>query len=426
MSNMSQYFTYFKSCFSQFLIFPSNEKNENLAQLIWLIRLRWFAVFFYFCYGVFLIVNHRLQSVHTPIFIGTIACLLLFNLLSHLVWGDYKKSVNGVVIVLHLILDMIALISLIFLSGNIDSPFLMLFFLNLSLAGLLIPQLVSWLFFFFAHTLLFLIQIDYMQENRTAGFSTQLEMISIHISGLCFWIVMRSLGRYLEDRYKEQNNIRQILSRQDRLRALGALTAGFSHEFASPLNNVKLRLERLLREDKKNVDVIAALESVSDCENVIQDMNLSQLDASDFIKLTVNGQKVLSDIVKSWLEQNSTADVELIFFNVEKIDLPVLSFSQVILNLLDNAFESEPNQKIKIQFEKNSTTVCLTVEDQGKGFDLGILERVGEPFITTKNYGVGLGLYVAQLFVDSYGGSLKVKNGTVAGCKVILQWMDTN
>jgi len=222
--------------------------------------------------------------------------------------------------------------------------------------------------------------------------------------------------------------------KQDRLRALGALAAGFSHEFASPLNAAKLRLDRLERSFENMQDtpawkmnaednLLAAKKSIESCEAVIHSMNSSQLDVRDQKVKPINMTEFIKDVTDSWLEEHQNVNLVIDNTLTERLSVSPINLAQVILNLLDNAFESNPKGAITLRLHSLDNLIKLVVEDEGSGFDERVLSRRGEPFVTTKVAGTGLGLYVSEIFAQSLGGHLLTENKPLkTGAVVTLTW----
>jgi signal transduction histidine kinase len=91
-----------------------------------------------------------------------------------------------------------------------------------------------------------------------------------------------------------------------------------------------------------------------------------------------------------------------------------VQLQQVVVNLILNALdamssvESGPRE-LSIRTEQNQTGgILVAVSDSGSGIDPGNLERVFEPFYTTKSSGVGMGLSICQTIINGYGGRLWV------------------
>ena len=96
--------------------------------------------------------------------------------------------------------------------------------------------------------------------------------------------------------------------------------------------------------------------------------------------------------------------------------------TQVITNLLKNASESlaaTPNIKgrIKITLNKvnNGEKVIVLIEDNGIGIDANIMERIFEPYVTTKATGTGLGLPIVKKILEEHKSDFQIKNGDKGG-----------
>lgn len=381
------------------------------------------ALFFFLCVPALRF--GALNRASAPIYLGILGVLILFNLLSQLVTAESKTPIGPLMICFQLAFDLLALSGLLAVSGGFSNPFVALFFLNVSLGGLLIPGRLSLPFLLLTHTLLGSLQFQILVANRgVADGSLISSFIVSHLMVLGFWLVMRSLGAYLENQSERQSQAQINLEKQDRLRSIGALAAGFSHEFASPLNVLKIRLERLSRQIGESEETREALKAVLNCQKIIQQMNSSQMDSRDFhFKRLVVGD-LLRDVVESWKEDKPSAQVVLNIVNPIMSSLPPINFSQVMINLLDNAFEANAQGLIKIDLKSLDRQICLSISDEGPGFQASVLRQRGEPFLTTKENGTGLGLYVSELFVQSLGGCLQLMNKREGGATVSMCWPD--
>lgn len=406
------------------------------SKLAWLVKLRWAAILLFFCLIAPGYVFGVLNRFSTVVFAGLIGFLFVFNLFTHLIFVESRKQIEPLFICFQLTLDLFILTILLFISGGFQNPFVALFLLNAGLGGVLIKGRLSWPFIFLCHTFLIALQIQYFLglNNLIIYSHFWIYVFASHILVLSVWLVMRSLGRYLEKHFESQAFIHIQLEKQDRLRALGALAAGFSHEFASPLNAAKLRLDRLQRsfENMQNTqawishaedNLLAAKKSIESCEAVIHSMNSSQLDVRDQNVKPINMNEFIKDVTESWIEEHPHADLVIDNVLTERLSVSPINLAQVVLNLLDNAYESNSKGKIYLRLKSQDNWMKLIVEDNGVGFDERVLSRRGEPFVTTKIAGTGLGLYVSEIFVQSLGGYLLTENKPqCAGALVTLTW----
>ena len=235
-------------------------------------------------------------------------------------------------------------------------------------------------------------------------------------------MITTSASRYVLSQREKVNQVKLYAEKLDRLRALGALTAGLSHEFSSPLNTIKLRLDRLNKKvPVEDEDLIEAKLAIEDCEKVIRKINKSQLDSRDFIFDKINLQESIMEIINNWNVDYPKMTVSLKMAQIvpRELKIPLLNFSQGLINILDNSAQSMNGiGQINIELTIEDLQLKISIFDQGKGFSEEILRRFGEPFITTKKNGTGLGLYSFQLFAESMGGSLKISNSSSGGALI--------
>lgn len=415
---------------------PNYEMAFESSKLVWLVKLRWAAILLFFCLIAPGYVFGVLDRFSTIVFAGMVGFLFVFNLMTQLVFVENRKPIEPLFICFQLSLDLFILTILLFISGGFINPFVALFLLNAGLGGVLIKGRLSWPFVFLCHTLLMALQIKYFFEVREEPISNLfwIYVFASHVLVFSVWLVMRSLGEYLERHFESQAVHRIQFEKQDRLRALGALAAGFSHEFASPLNAAKLRLDRLSRSFENiqstpdwvtgaTENLSAAKKSIESCEAVIHSMNSSQLDVRDQNIKPINMNEFIKDVTDSWLESREKVDLKIDNTLNEALSVSPINLAQVMLNLLDNAFESNPKGLIYLGLSSQDNWVKLIIEDEGSGFDERVLSRRGEPFVTTKIAGTGLGLYVSEIFVQSLGGYLLTENKNHGkGAVVTLTW----
>lgn len=233
------------------------------------------------------------------------------------------------------------------------------------------------------------------------------------------YLIAHSFGELL---VKSQNSLIHITvqnERLDRLRALGALSSGFSHEFASPLHAAKIRLKRLERQTQlQSDDLKECMLALDECEIVLKRMNSSQLSMDDSDLEVLELDLLIKETSSKWKEE--FADINLHILTMEeKIRANRINLTQTILNLLDNAAESmDYKGTILMQLEADEDHVMLSIQDEGAGFTTDVLGRLGEPFNTNKENGTGLGLYSSLLFMHAVAGELKVFNNPDKGATV--------
>ncbi len=416
-------FNWVTSMLGRFFRFADIPAGGELAKLLWLIRMRWLAVGLFFVLTGPALMMGLLSRETVFVYLAMVSVLLVVNLLTQFVIAEQGRWIGPFWICFQMAFDLCVLTTLLVITGGLANPFVVLFLLNVAIGGLLIPGRLSWPFLFLAHTFLAFLQFQFaIKEIGEISSGLLGTFVVCHFLVLAFWLVMRSLGVHLERQLKREAQAQMIIEKQDRLRAIGALAAGFSHEFASPLNSAKIRLERACHEHPTE-DITEALEAVKECETVVHQMNSSQMDSRDFAFREVILADLLKDIVDSWKEEHPETSVRLNYEDRSSGMIPPINFAQAVLNLLDNAGEAAPAKEIDVALRCSNDRFHLQVSDQGPGFTASVLARFGEPFVTTKATGTGLGLYVSHLFCQSLGGSLTIRQSEeLGGAEVHLEW----
>ena len=249
------------------------------------------------------------------------------------------------------------------------------------------------------------------------------------------------------------------LIQSEKMASLGELTAGIAHEIQNPLNFVNNFSEvskELLDEMKTEMDsgnLEDAKEIMNDVIQNLEKINHHGKRAGDIVKGMLQHSRSSSG-VKEPTDINALCDEYLRLsyhglrakdksFNVtmktdfdtslEKINIIPQDLGRVILNLINNAFyaasqnrpvsvrEAEPT--VWVSTKKEGNEVLISVRDNGSGISSEILNKIFQPFFTTKptGQGTGLGLSLSYDIVKAHGGELKVETKESEGTTFIIQ-----
>lgn len=223
---------------------------------------------------------------------------------------------------------------------------------------------------------------------------------------------------------KSEISLKRQMERADRLVILGELTAGIAHELNTPLANILGYSELLKSELKSNETVKADLEKI--IENTIfsrevvkklmffaceMPQEMKEINLVPIIKNAIN--LLDSSFRKNEVKYLVKIDKEEINLRADSIQL-----TQIIFNLCMNAIYFSPKGGlVTISAVENKASIVLEISDEGKGLSEEALEKVFQPFYTTKpvGEGSGLGLSVVHGIVNSHKGSIIVKNNVTKG-----------
>jgi len=234
--------------------------------------------------------------------------------------------------------------------------------------------------------------------------------------------------RLLEQRVREATEAlleqSRELSRAERLAAVGAVSAGLTHELRNPLAGVLLACNKL-QEKLANGDQSRRIDAVITELKRIDHLLTAQLDATHHAPeaaVPTRLARVVDDLL-GLLRYQVSAD----FVLQSDVDpslyclLPVAGLRQALLNLVLNAVQIQGQRgRVGISGRLENGQVVLRVSDDGPGFPDTILRAGIRPFATGRTGGTGLGLAMVRRFVRDLDGDLKLENRSPGGARVIL------
>jgi len=212
----------------------------------------------------------------------------------------------------------------------------------------------------------------------------------------------------------QHKHFEKEMARLDQLNLVGQMAAGIGHEIRNPMTAIRgflqmLRVKKEYVKDKEYFDLM------------IEELDRTNSIITEFLSITRNKPvdlkwQNLNSIVKT-LSPLITADAMNSNNNVivEIGDIPDLLLNekeirQLILNLVRNGLEAmEFGGNLTIRTFTDSEEVVLSVQDQGKGIDPDLLDKIGTPFFTTKENGTGMGLAVCYGITSRHSATIDIE-----------------
>jgi len=224
----------------------------------------------------------------------------------------------------------------------------------------------------------------------------------------------------------ERENMYKQLDRLDRLNMVGEVAASIGHEVRNPLTTIKGFLT-LLNEKQGNIEDHRETFAL-----MIEELDRANHIITEFLSLAKNRtvEKKLGDLNKllSNLLPIFEADglVRNMTVGIYRQPIPLIEINeqeirQLVTNLVKNAFEAmEPGGKVSISTGMRHDEMYIIVTDEGHGMSRETLEKLGNPFFTTKEDGTGLGLPVCYRIVERHGGRIHVESEEGKGTTFIV------
>jgi two-component system, NtrC family, sensor kinase len=237
------------------------------------------------------------------------------------------------------------------------------------------------------------------------------------------------------DDITERVELEAQLSQADKLSSIGLLAAGVAHEVNTPLAVISSYTQMLAKQLQGDVQKSGLLEKITRqtfraSEIVNNLLNFSRTSGSEFTAVDIN--KVITDTLALLDHQFKTAKIEVRHELTPAIS-PIQGNSgrlqQVFLNLFLNAKDAMPSGGTLSVATSNGDMVSVRVSDTGSGIAQEHIQRIYDPFFTTKttaregqNRGTGLGLSVTYGIIQEHAGKIRVESHPGSGTTFALDF----
>jgi PAS domain S-box-containing protein len=221
-----------------------------------------------------------------------------------------------------------------------------------------------------------------------------------------------------------------------RLTALGELVGSLSHEITQPLTAIMTAAQatrRLLeRPDSSTQDTREALDDIiADSQRVAQVVRrvraLLRKDHSERTLVHVNGViEEVVNLVRSDAARRRVSLRLLLAPDISPVSADVIQIQQVLLNVLVNAIQAtadvEDPRQVTVESERREAEIMeIRVRDTGVGVDAEMLDKIFEPFVSTKHDGLGMGLSISRSIVQAHGGRIWATRNPDRGLAVHIE-----
>jgi len=210
-----------------------------------------------------------------------------------------------------------------------------------------------------------------------------------------------------------------------------------AHEIKNPLTPIQLSAERLRQKFKKKLDgsdfelLDRLTHTIENQVDSLKSMVNAFADYASTPNLTLSNtciNTLMQDVAVLYRDPDENISVELTLDpNVPEIPVDVPRMRQLLHNLIKNSLEAQHGQleevvHIKTELRHNALHPVLDIraEDHGPGFPVDLLDRLFEPYVTSKPKGTGLGLAIVKKIVEEHNGKIRAENSPNGGATVII------
>ena len=412
----------------------AGELAPSLA-LPWIVKLRYGALA---CQIILILLTRYVFGVSLPI--QWIAIPLAFATASNLLvyrcalrFGD--RPALGYL----LAFDTVCLTALLALTGGPANPFSLLYLVQITLSAVILSKGWTWSigalsvigfgFLFWAH-----VRVSVFEAHHTSeGFSMHLVgmFIAFVAAALLVTVFIGKVSEALRRREHEVSVLQSQLARHEKLTSIATLAAGAAHELGTPLGaiaiasrDVEFRAARVAGDPELAVDARRIRSEVERCRSILQRMSARSAEQPGELPVRV-GLAALLEGVRCDLPAADRERVRVITTgDPGSAVLPVSAASQALVALATNALDASSAPKpVNLSVSRTAKSLEFVVTDSGCGMSRETLNRIGEPFFTTKapGSGMGLGTYLVRVFAEQLGGRLVFESEPGKGTRALLQ-----
>ncbi|HET7502398.1 MAG TPA: ATP-binding protein [Kofleriaceae bacterium] len=412
--------------------------ERNWVNIQWLVRLRWAEIA---GQAATVLVGQFLFDGALPIaaLFGVVGIGLISNLAIELhYFGDRRSSaparpVDERQIAMVMMLDIGVLTGLLYFTGGPHNPFAFLYVVQIALATVLVRALWSWMlvglsFVGFGILLIAHQPLAIPDDRRSVGMWVALGVASAFVVHF-----LRRITSALAERDAELSEARGLAARQERLASLATMAAGAAHELSTPLGTVALaakELEHALTRSSGGAGGAGGAELAADARLIREQVGRCRAILEQMAQgAGTVGESVATCTIGDLLDEALVGirDAPVVHRDVPAalaatpLRIPPRALSQALRSLVTNAQDaSPPTSSVVVAVGCEDHTLEISIRDRGAGMPQEILDRIGEPFFTTKppGRGMGLGLFLARAVIEAVGGTLHIHSRAGAGTEV--------
>jgi two-component system sensor histidine kinase RegB len=409
------------------------EARGHWVRLRTLLTLRWVAVA---GQTLAVILADRFFDLDMPLN-ALFVCIALSGLVNLVAWNMHpaNKRLNERDAMLSLLFDLGQVSALLLLTGGLTNPFSVLLLAPVTIAASVLTLRSTLILASAAMgltSLMLVVHRPLMFVDGTVLRPPDLYLLGLWVAitlGIIFMaIYTRRIGLETARMAEALAAAQLALSREQRLTAIGALSAAAAHELGTPLATIKLisgELARELSDQPEYAEDLHLLRAQADrCREILRDLSEGGRDDSHIRHVPVTA--LLDEAARPHRDRGKALVYRINGMSPQEAgdEQPmVIRRAEVIhglRNLIQNAVDFAADT-IWIDVLEREATLRIAVGDDGPGFKAEVLDMLGDPYVTTRGrgrtrsdgeyQGMGLGLFIAKTLLERSGARLVFTNG---------------
>lgn len=237
------------------------------------------------------------------------------------------------------------------------------------------------------------------------------------------------------EQLRESRRLEERLYQVEKQSTLGRLASGIAHEIRNPLNYINLSIDHVKskfqpEDAAQSAEYQKVLDNIKDEILRLKKMVNEFLEYGKPIKLDLRPwplHSLLKDALSLLEKKLEDQQIELRLEVFAEETFLLVDHEQIktcLMNILINSIESMPTGgtlKIEVHEEREKRRVCLEITDTGIGIAEEVQSSVFEPYFSTKDTGVGLGLAITKKIIEDHGGKIWLRSALHQGTKIFVE-----
>lgn len=240
------------------------------------------------------------------------------------------------------------------------------------------------------------------------------------VAGVIFFLGLFELQEKYLEKAREAEEERKD---KERFREMSAFTSAVAHEVKNPLNSLSLLCDLILRKGPPEAKTMAA-QAKAEINRIAEVIDRFSA-AVKPLSLKKEKFALKEMAISAWNSVALSSAKPAVNFKYEEKEPVLISgdknlFRQALTNLLQNSLEATDRGEIMVSAAKEKNNVVIKITDTGMGIPQDKLSHIFDPFFSTKEKGLGIGLYLVKKIIEAHHGQIDVRTGSGQGTTFIL------
>ncbi len=340
---------------------------------------------------------------------------------------------------IHLMIDVLFLVLVLITVGGASNPLISYLLVLLAVGATFLTRTQANLFALgciSVYTIFILIDIRTDYEDSDAMMSFQLHLVGMWaifvVCAVLISVFVTRMASTIRERELTLAQSRENEMRNEQLVAIGTLAAGTAHALGTPLSTMSVLLGEMDQLSAEEVGSEDLKEDISILRQQVQRCKHSLSQLTDYYNKKYDpSREIISlreciDSIKDYIT-NIHPGANIHFKLDSKAEEFHLardpSINHALINIIENGIKAATSETRVFTrvLEHPVRTVEISVQDDGPGVPDVVMERMGEPFISTREDSMGLGIYLANATLQKAGGSIEMFNRKSGGAQTVVR-----